>query len=608
MRRFLLCLAVLAACHHTRKTLVPEVPHNGNAQARQRYLDAQARFLGGGRGDEFAKIVEDYPDDPIAPWAELSAGIAAIHARQFADADAQLAKVLAGNAPPGLMARAKMFLGIAKNYEGDPAAARQLLAHVPDGASENDGERTEYVAAVAYSTAAGDQPLAAITWFDDLYARVDSGERAAIVAREDEVLAAADPHGLAELAGGREPSSVLARSRLVALGMRNDPDVGAARAKLGLPRALPAGDAAGASGGGEPGLIGAVVPLGGKENRLGEAAVAGLALVGGALDGNGVAAVETRVATDKTASAEAVDELAHGRVVAVIGPIEGESVDAAGSRAEALGVPLISLATAPEKLASGRFVFHVRHSAEARARVLAQRALALGVKRLLVLAPDSKYGRVIGAAFADAVQKGGGAIVETITYPDSGDPTAILKVVKGLGASWDGVFVPDVAKRLGMVAEALAAAGHVPQPPGSKATKRTMKAIGGRPVLLLSTAEELAGSYIADAGRHSEGALLAPGFYPDDADPAAKPFIDRFVAAYGRAPSATEAYAYDAAQLAAAAGAHGRTALAAELAKAQLPGVTGTIQFDADHRRADPGLVYTVLQETGGVYAIRVAR
>jgi branched-chain amino acid transport system substrate-binding protein len=125
-------------------------------------------------------------------------------------------------------------------------------------------------------------------------------------------------------------------------------------------------------------------------------------------------------------------------------------------------------------------------------------------------------------------------------------------------------------------------------------------------VLVLSTAEGLAGKYIADAGRHSEGALLAPGFYPDDADPDAKPFIDRFTAAYGRAPGATEAYAYDAAQLAAAAGTGGRAALAAQLAKAQLPGVTGTIQFDADHRRADPGLVYTVVEETGGTFAIRL--
>ncbi|HEY1558993.1 MAG TPA: penicillin-binding protein activator [Kofleriaceae bacterium] len=605
MHRILLALVVvvdLVACHNTRKTLVPEVPQNGNADARQRYLDAQARFRGGGSGDEFAKIVQDYPEDPIAPWAELAAGIAAIQTRHFSDADAQLAKILAGPAPEGLATRARMFLGVAKNYEGDVAGARKLLAHIPDAATENDGERAEYVAAVAYATAAGDQPLAALPWFDDLYRRVDNAERAAIVARVVDLVAAADPRALATLAGGDSPSAVIVRSRLAALGGgAPDRDLSDARAKLGLPRALPPADAGGAGGVGDPGLLGAVVPLGGKANRLGEAAVAGMALVAGAPDGKGVAAVETRIAIDPTTSAEAVDELARGRVVAIVGPIEADDVDEAGKRAEALGVPLLSLATSAGHTAGGRFVFHIRHSPDARARTLAQRALAAGVRRFLVLAPDSGYGRGVGAAFATAVQQGGGTVTATVTY--RGDTTAIVKVVKGLGTDWQAVFVPDEADKLAVVIEALAAAGHIAKPVGTKGSKKTL---GGRPVLVLSTAEGLAGKYIADAGRHSEGALLAPGFYPDDADPDAKPFIDRFTAAYGRAPGATEAYAYDAAQLAAAAGTGGRAALAAQLAKAQLPGVTGTIQFDADHRRADPGLVYTVVEETGGTFAIRL--
>jgi ABC-type branched-subunit amino acid transport system substrate-binding protein len=102
--------------------------------------------------------------------------------------------------------------------------------------------------------------------------------------------------------------------------------------------------------------------------------------------------------------------------------------------------------------------------------------------------------------------------------------------------------------------------------------------------------------------------MLAPGFYPDSADPIEKPFIDRFVAAYGRQPGPTEAYAYDAAQLTAAAGTGNRAALSSALARAQLQGVTGTIRFDADHRRADPGIVYSVVEETGGVFAIRALK
>jgi ABC-type branched-subunit amino acid transport system substrate-binding protein len=147
---------------------------------------------------------------------------------------------------------------------------------------------------------------------------------------------------------------------------------------------------------------------------------------------------------------------------------------------------------------------------------------------------------------------------------------------------------------------ALAASGHMPAPVGAK------KPRGSRPVLLVSTAEGLDGRYLAEAGRYSEGALFAPGYFPDDQDPASKQFLDDFLAAYGRAPKQNEAYAYDAALLAASSSG-GRAALAATLAGGTLTGLTGTIQFDANHLRADEGVVYTVV-EGSGAHVVRVAR
>lgn len=614
MRRLLPVLVVLVACHHTRKTLVPDVPQNGNPDARARLLQAQDKFLHGGDGDEFAKIVEAYPDDPIVPLAEVDAGVAAVRGRHFADADQWLTKALAANSPdPKLVTRAQLFLGIAKNYEGDTAGALKLLAHA-DAAINGDDERTEYLAAVAYAMSA-EKPADSLPWFDELYERVTPAERALILERVTGVVARLDPDTLArtydELPDRKGPGVAIAGARLVlikeqagdtARAQQLRKDIAPVRAALGLPTAIVAAEVGPVTGGGgQPGLLGAVVPLGGAENRVAERAVAGLALAAGAADGKGIAAVETRAATTTTDSAEAVDQLAQQNVVAIVGPIEGAAVDAAGARAESLGVPLISLSTTPEQRASGPFVFHVRHSAEARARVLAQRAIAAGVTRFLVLAPDNGYGRAIGAAFSDAVGKGGGTIVKTVTYPAA--TVSFAKIAKGLGSDWQGVFVPDLASTLQLIAPALAAAGMIPKPPGTRGSK---KKLGGRPIVLLSTAEDLESHYLAEAGRYSEGAMLAPGFYPDDADPNAKPFIDRFLAAYNRPPSATEAYAYDAAQLAAAAGTGGRSALAAALAHSTLAGVTGQIRFDADHRRADPGIVYTVVEETGGTYAIRV--
>lgn len=611
-------LLVLGACHgRIRKTLTPQEPTHGNAEARSRFLDAKSRFGSDGTSaSDFKAIVEDFPNDPIVPWAELYAGIAAIKGRDFAEADKQLTKVIADSPNPGLTARASMFLGIAKNYAGDYAAARKYLAGA-DRAIENDDERTEFLAAVAYSTAAGDSPLQSLGVFDELYGRVTPAERAVIVARVQEVVSSTDRNTLERLfdsiANRRGPAIGAVGSRLVIIYERAGDAARAAqmrenmvpvRAALGLPRTITEGEVGGAATtSGDASLVGALVPLGSREeNRLAEAAVAGLGLAAGAPDGKGVAAIETRAAIDKPTSAEAVDVLAGKNVIAVVGPIKGSSVDAAAERAESLGVPLISLATNAELRTSSRFVFHIRHSPDARAKVLAQRALAAGIKTFAVLAPESDYGAGTSKAFAEEVARGGGRIVTTVTYPAGtksfADRTSKLK------GSFDGVFVADDARHLGLIAPSLAAAGLVPKPTPFP----TKKLVQGRPILLLSLAEGLDADLLSDAGRHATGALLAPGFFPDNADPVQKPFIDRFVAAYGRAPGATEAYAYDAAQLAAAAGGGGRQGLAATLATGTLAGVTGAIKFDANHRRADPGVVYTVVEETGGVFAIRTLK
>lgn len=604
-------VVALAACpRQTRKTLVPDVPQSGSAEARSRFTEARAKFLRDGEGGAaFQRIVDEFPDDPIVPWAELYAGIAALRDRRFEVAAEALDNVVDADADPGLTARAELFLGITRNYQGDAGAALRLLRR-GERAIESDPERTEYLAALAYASAQGDRPLAALPVFDQLYPRVSATERALIVARVEEVVAAADGDAVARafdaLPDRRGPSMAAVASRLALIadeqGRADDAArlrelAGDARVAVGLPRTI--APIAATGGAGDADLVGAVLPLGGRQYRVAEAAAAGLGLAAGVADGKGVAAVEIRAAKDPDGSSVAVEDLARTNVIAVVGPIDSASVDAAGARAESLGVPLLSLSTAAEKNASSRFVFHLVHSGEARSRALAQRALAKGVTRFALLSAEDGYGRAMTSAFADEVSRGGGTIVTRVTY--KAGTKSFASFAAKLSGSWDAVFVPAQADILGLVAPALAATGKIPKPLGTK------KVIGGRPVLLLSTAENLTGSYLADAGRHSEGALFAPGFYPDDQDPASREFVDRFIGAYGRAPGFLEAYAFDAAQLAAAAGAGGRAGLAASLARGELPGLTGAIRFDAQHRRADPGVLYTVVVEAGA-HAIRVAR
>ena len=614
LRRIILAsFLVVAACggRQTRRTLVPDAPTSGDAVARTRFQEARAKFLRDGRdAGEFERIVAEFPSDPIVPWAQLYAGIADVKARKLRDAATILGDVIELKADPGLTARATLFLGITRNYQGDAAGALPLLRS-GEAAVEDDDDRTEYLAAVAYATAkAGDPPIRSLAAFDLLYPRVTPTERAAIVARLEEVVATADANlvrrAFDELPDRKGPSFAIVASRLVALAdqagnaqeaQRMREIALPARAALGLPRAVAREGAAPASG--PIGVLGAVVPLGGKSNRIAEAAVAGLGVAAGIADGKAVAAIEVRAASDGEHAAAAVEQLAAANVIAIIGPTDKDAVEAAGPRADALGVPLLSLTGRADKLAVRRAVFHVMHSGVGRARSLAQRALSKGVKRFAVLAPDSGYGKTLSSAFADEVGKAGGTVVSTVTYKP--DTKAFGPAVAKVAGEWDAIFVPEDAATLALIAPALDASGTKPRPLGTK------KLRGGRGVLLLSTAENLTGAFLIDAGRHADGALLAPGYYADDQDPASKAFVDRFVAAFGRAPGFVEAYAFDAAQLAATVGGGGRAALIAGLAKAQLVGLTGTIRFDAEHRRADPGVVYTVVEDSG-TWAIRIAR
>lgn len=608
----LVLVLALTGCPGRRKPLVPDFPRTGDAQARSRFQEARAKFLKDRRAsDEFKQIARDYPDDPIVPWAQLFAGMSAVEARKFDEAEKALREVIEADKGAGLTARAELFLGIARNYRGDAKGALDLLRR-GEKAIENDAERTEHLAALAYATAASDQPLGSLGLFDRLYKRVSPAERALIVARAEEVAAGADPNALKRAFDGiddrKGPAIAAVASRLALLA---DEAGNAAEAKrlrevaeparlaVGLPRMITA--VAPASGGaGTPGLVGAVLPFGGKANQIAEAAGAGLGLAAGAPGGGkGAAAVEVRPADDAEGASLAIESLAKANVVAVvIGATDGAVVDAAGARAESLGLPILTLHPQPDKRTTGRYVFHLWHSPVQRARILARRALAKGVKEFAVLVPDSPYGRGVSAAFVAEVKAGGGTIEQSITYPTT--TKSFKPFADKLNTKWKAIFIPDTASTLALIAPTLAAAGHQPLPLGTKTAK------GIRPVLLMSTAEGMDGRYLADAGRHSTGGLFAPGYYPDDQDPASKQFLDDFIAAYGRAPKQIEAYAYDAAQLAATA-AGGRAALAAALAGGTMTGLTGEIRFDADHLRADDGVIYTVVEDSG-VYTARVAK
>lgn len=603
----LVALLLTGCPRGTRRTLVPELPSSGDPSAKNRFVDARALFLRDGTGAaELEAIATEFPDDPIAPFAQLYAGMAHVKAREYAAAESVLREVLESEADERIVARATLYLGLTLSYRGERKQALPLLRR-SEAAIDGDPERGEYLAALAESTAA-QETLAALPIYDQWFRVATPIERAYLLERVEALVALSQDPAVLEAWDAVEddqgPARAILGPRVAALreatGKPEDArkvreQTGKLRAKLGLSAvASAASPVAGA-----PGTVGAILPLVGKQSRVGESAALGLALAAGAGDGRGSAIVEVRNADSAEQSVAAFDELVGLGAVAVVGPIGGAAVDATAARADQAQVALLSLASRPEERASGRYVFHLMHSAEARARALARRGFAAGLRKFAVLSPESGYGRAVSAAFVAEVSRLGGSLVSTHTYP--ADTKSFASVVKKVEGSWQAVFVPDQADMLELIAPALAAAGLVPRPAGEK------KAQGGRPIVLLSTAEGLGDDFAVDAGRNAVGALLAPGFYADPLDPVAQRFVERFVHVHGRPPGAIDAYAYDAAQLVASSGGRSAAAVVERLPGLQLAGVTGAVAFDANHRRADDGVIYTVAPtDDGAGFAVRV--
>lgn len=614
-----------------RRTLVPDVPTSGDRDARARFQEAKSDFERdrAHNAAEFEAIAESYPDDPIAAYALLYAGIASVEAGDHEAALQSLEKVAEDPAAAaGLRARGQLFLGMARAHLGRyDQALEPLKAGVH--ALESEAERTRFHASMAETLARTDRPLDALSHYQRFYASATVSEQAFVIARLEQLANDADrataERVYRESGDKSSPVAVVFGVRAAAL-WRDAGEIERARA---IEDAIAAGaramgipiDRQAAGTGGDPGKLAAILPLSGVRARVGEPAMRGLALAAGTFAGARGGDLEPfQVSMHDTGSTgegatSAFEACLDEGAIAVIGPIDGKSVDAVAGLAHSRGLAMISLNVRSGRRAreNSRFVFHMLHSAEDRAEALARRAFAAGVTRFAILAPDSGYGRAVGQAFREEVARLGGRVTAEVAYPARA--TSFGSEISKLGRDYQALFIPEQADRLELIAPALAAADLRVSPldavvaAADKKPRRSKQP--GRRIGLLSTAELLDAEYVRSAARYSEGALFAPGFYPDREDALIRDFVDRFEVAFGRPPTPLDAYAYDAARMVRKAvdenGADARGRLADILSRMRLSGLTGEIAFGDKHRRADDGLVFEAVRTRGG-HAIRALR
>jgi ABC-type branched-subunit amino acid transport system substrate-binding protein len=516
--------------------------------------------------------------------------------------------------PPeaGVASGAKYYLGLAEARLGKHAHARELLMpFLPRAGSSGPGDEAlvELRGALAEATAGvGDLPAAVEIWdaydrgaraHEKAYARQKAGEIAAQMSPEIawRTYTASPEKGLARAVLGPKAAGYLRGNGDATGAAYIDGETAEARRALGFE------EAGTRIGPGDPTRVGLAVPLTGKFQPVGEAAMRAAMLATGTPAPGGsdqplqLAVRDTGLDGDR--AARGLSELTREEaVIGILGAGERKAAAATFAQAAQDGIPLLALDdVAPGALTTA---FQLIHAPEARVAELARRALKLGAREFAMLGPDSAAGKRMRDAFRHEVTAGGGRITAEATYvPGATSFSAPIAALKK--SPPQVVFVADGADRLELIAPALAFADLWPTPWGKPRPAAEPGKPRPRNVLLLSTANDLSPRLLQSAGRYVQGALLAPGFYADPTDGPSKSFADAYRAAYGQEPHATEAYAYDgvnALRSAAASGAHSRADVLRALGTGTFEGLTGALRFGPEHGRVDATRIYTVDGET----------
>lgn len=343
-----------------------------------------------------------------------------------------------------------------------------------------------------------------------------------------------------------------------------------------------------------PRAIGAILPLSGRGQAVGQLALKGLMLRARSSEPGPAAPDAPEIvfrddAGDPERAARAVDELVtRHRVVAIVGPLSTGPSEAAARRAQELGVPLISLAPEPALTETGPLVFSMMPDPEAEARQLVRVAQAQGASRFAVVRPEAPYGETLAEAFSSAVAAEGGEVVTIETYAP--DATAFGPTVTRLRPqTFDALYVADTHARVQLLAPALATGGLWPS---SDHAGR-----GDRTIALLVPSIGFRRSILRQGGRYLEGAYFAVPFDAESPEPEVVRFVEAFRDRFDVTPDVYAATAYDAISLILGAvdeGATTRIAVANALGDQSPRTVGPSGGLGADRRPESGGRVYQV--------------
>ncbi len=263
----------------------------------------------------------------------------------------------------------------------------------------------------------------------------------------------------------------------------------------------------------------------------------------------------------------AAEDAIKGGAQLILGPLFAKSATAMAPLARQSHVPVVSFSTDRQAAGGGVYLLSFQPAPEV-SRVVAYSAQQ-GKRRFAALIPEDAFGKIVAAAFTEAVSRSGGTVVALETYPQS--PNGVLEPMRRVsaaiqaaesdGSPVDALFLPGGQENVELVARLL---------PQSEIDTEKVKLLG------------TGGMDYPNAGRD---ARLVGAWYPAPDPGGWTDFSQKYAMTYGQAPPRIASLAYDAVSMAIAlsGGGEGQLYTSGQLTRASgFTGVDGGFRLLPD--------------------------
>ncbi|MEM6956576.1 MAG: ABC transporter substrate-binding protein [Myxococcota bacterium] len=544
-RGMLLLLAGMAAIVGCPRDVPPVLPAitSDNPQASAELEEAQRVEESGdfsGAAERYTAFQDRFAGDPLVAVAQLRLGRIRLSEGALEEADALL-RPLEGHSDEVLAERARFYFGVSQHLQDRHEEALSRLE--PLRGRTIDPEETSLLyrtLGAAYERL--ERRVDAVVAYDRLVAEASTEEAKADGRSRIQALLRESSNEELDTALEALEAEGFAFAQAATRRLRTAFDAGDLQRVAAIAERMEAADIeldaelramtlrAERTGRVDPRAIGAVLPLSGRGQEVGQDALWAMMMAASlpldAPPGPQTPRVVFRDSGgDADRAAAAVSDLVTlHQVSALVGPPSSAAGRAAAARAQELGVPYIALAPDDQVTDLGEMVFRGTPTLKEELRAL---MAASGATRIAVVHPSHAFGQR-AATTATALATELGLPAPRLAAYDA--PHQLRDTLEGLrDAPIEAFILPDAPEAVAQVAPALAAVGFAASEHGPR-------------LLLPSVA--FGPQTLRRAGRYLQGAIVVRVFDPARSEAAAT-FAAEFESRHGRRPNLFAATAYD---------------------------------------------------------------